>query len=167
MNDWRHILSEAPTVPLGEAFDVLEAPVEDDAEDGGIGIGPELLGGRLVVDPLAARWFLRGGRFEDALRALLSSAPVALAVASDSSEAESPVTGALLKRCPMPQDLVEPEQRGSVQQLEALWKRAETVGLNEEICRAFDRVAAELYALGLNDLMAMEEARRHLIAREE
>lgn len=167
MNDWLQTLRQAPTVPLGEAFDVLEAPIEDDMERDGIGIGGQLLRGRLTVEPLAVRWLVVDGPHEDALRALLSSAPVALAVASDSSEAETPLTGALLKRCPMPRALVEPDHRGSIQQLDALWKRAETTGLTEEICRAFDRVAAELYTLGLNDLMAMEEDRRRLIEREE
>jgi hypothetical protein len=51
--------------------------------------------------------------------------------------------------------------------LAAQWKRAEKVGLSEEIGQAFDRVAAELYDLDLNELMDLEKDRRRLMRTEE
>jgi hypothetical protein len=159
MKDWRHRLDGESTCPLGELFDLAESGEAD-----GIGIGPVIRNGRLQVDPLVERWVVCDT--SEALRAFLSSAPVALAAAPD-EDSNREVTRASLAACPVPTELVESAGRRWAQQLAAQWKRAERVGLSEEIGQAFDRVAAELYGLGLNDLMDLEKDRRHLMNTEE
>ena len=167
---WRERLTGAATRPLRQMFDVRSVPASDDGGGTEIGIGQTWVGGRLEVDPLAPAWWIVGDHADaletteqDALRALLTSAPVALAVAS---EASSP-TGDALEACPIPRGLFAAGHRGWIQQLAAQWKRAEATGLTDALAEGFDRVAAELYALDLNRLMTLETDRRRLMDREE
>jgi hypothetical protein len=159
MKDWRHILGGQSTRPLGELFDLAESGEAD-----GIGIGSVINNGRLQVDPLVERWVVCDT--SDALRAFLSSAPVALAIAPH-EDSSLEVTRESLEACPVPTKFVESAGRPWAQQLAAQWKRAERAGLSEEIGQAFDRVAAELYELDLNELMDLEKDRRRLMRTEE